>query len=791
MKMILSSRKHHYLVIVSTFLITLALIAGTVSCSCSDSDVDGDVVVIKTWSDLDKVRQDMEGNYILMENLNDTMDEYGELVGKTANGGKGWQPIGNATDPFKGTFDGNGKTISGLFICRPDENEVGLFGYILEPAVIENVGLLSVNVTGNESVGAVVGYSWKGTVQSDIGPTDSKTYSSGNVTGEQRVGGLVGWSYDGTVYQCESKALVFHESSVAGEEHRQAGGLVGLNSGNVSHCDYYGVVTGDREVGGLVGYNSGLPQGLVEFCGGKYSVNGVWSVGGIAGENWGDAHWVIFTGTVKGEPKTEYLIALDEDGIGNGYSSDTALPGSYVGGVVGFNGGTLEDSSADATVEGYQYVGGVVGGNNGTMDKCTSDGSVTGEDFVGGLVGYNGKEGTWSDCHSDAHVEGTGPHVDPQVGLDEAAVHNLYMAVAPVGTGTVTDMSGASSHVAGASVSIKAVPAAGYEFFTWTAPAGTFANANAADTTFTMPAQDVTVTANFAPLENLGIWDWYDLDAIRNNLGDSYVLMNNLDSTTAGYGELASMTANGGKGWHPIGIFTGSFDGQGYEIRDLFIDRPGVSTVGLFVNVGGGGVIQNVGVVNADITADSWVGGLVGWNEGTVSNSYSTGSVNGLACVGGLVGINFDIVSNSYSMGSVTGNAHAGGLVGLNKGTVSSSYSTGSVTGGEYVGGLVGGNDGMVSNSYSIGSVAGDADVGGLVGLNEGSVSNSFWDTQTSGQATSVGGTGKTTAEMKDITTFSGAAWNIIAVANVDTRNTQYIWNIVDGQTYPFLSWES
>jgi uncharacterized repeat protein (TIGR02543 family) len=405
------------------------------------------------------------------------------------------------------------------------------------------------------------------------------------------------------------------------------------------------------------------------------------------------------------------------------------------------------------------------------MDKCTSDGSVTGEDFVGGLVGYNGKEGTWSDCHSDAHVEGTGDGVNihPQVGLDEAAVpsvgYNLHMAVAPAGSGTATDMSGASSHAAGASVSIKAVPAAGYEFVSWTAAAGTFANANAADTTFTMPAQDVTVTANFAPLENLGIWDWYDLDAIRNNLGDSYVLMNNLDSTTAGYGELASMTANGGKGWHPIGIFTGSFDGQGYEIRDLFIDRPGVSTVGLFVNVGAGGVIQNVGVVNADITADSWVGGLVGWNEGTVSNSYSTGSVNGLACVGGLVGINFGIVSNSYS--------------------------TGSVTGGEYVGGLVGGNDGMVSNSYSIGSVAGDADVGGLVGLNEGSVSNSFWDTQTSGQATSVGGTGKTTAEMKDITTFSGAAWNIIAVANVDTRNTQYIWNIVDGQTYPFLSWES
>jgi len=69
-------------------------------------------------------------------------------------------------------------------------------------------------------------------------------------------------------------------------------------------------------------------------------------------------------------------------------------------------------------------------------------------------------------------------------------------------------------------------------------------------------------------------------------------------------------------------------------------------------------------------------------------------------------------------------------------------------------------------------------------------VSNSFWDTQTSGQPTSSGGTGKTTAQMKDIDTFSGAGWDIIAVANSSTRNTGYIWNIVDDVTYPFLSWQ-
>jgi hypothetical protein len=69
-------------------------------------------------------------------------------------------------------------------------------------------------------------------------------------------------------------------------------------------------------------------------------------------------------------------------------------------------------------------------------------------------------------------------------------------------------------------------------------------------------------------------------------------------------------------------------------------------------------------------------------------------------------------------------------------------------------------------------------------------VTDSFWDIETSGQTSSAGGTGKNTTEMQDIATFTGADWNIIAVANSSTRNPSYIWNIVDNVTYPFLSWQ-
>jgi len=251
------------------------------------------------------------------------------------------------------------------------------------------------------------------------------------------------------------------------------------------------------------------------------------------------------------------------------------------------------------------------------------------------------------------------------------------------------------------------------------------------------------------PSKDLEIRDWHDLDAVRNNLRGHHILMKDLDSTTAGYEELASPTANGGKGWQPIGAFItnygyrgfdGILDGQGYEIRDLFINRPDEDAVGLFRHVQLEGVIKNIGMVNVTVIGRMRVGGLVGLKgDGDVSNSYATGSVSGSIDVGGLVGLN---------------------------------------------------GAGNVSNSYSTSSVTGDAHVGGLVGLNWGTVSNSFWDTQTSGQATSDGGTGENTTQMMGIATFSDAAWNITAVA-LNKTNPAYIWNIVDGLTYPFLSWQS
>ena len=401
MKITLSSRRHHYVARLSIFLITMVLIAGMAGCGETPPS---QTVEIQNWYDLDAVRNNLVGSYVLMENLDDTTDGYDQLVGETADG-KGWQPIGTEGNAFTGTFYGTGHTISDLFIDRPDEDEVGLFGRVQE-GLVRNVGLVSVNVTGKKFVGALVGYSWRGTIDSDIRSPNSMTYSRGSVTGEENVGGLVGNNYDGTVNQCESSADVFHASSAPDEDRWRTGGVVGLNSGTVLNCDYNGVVNGDRQVGGLVGLNENLLiiRGHVEDCGGAYSVNGNFEVGGVAGRNMGNIRRASFVGDVNGIMIGDGLVALNEDATGNTYSSDTALPGSYVGGVVGVNGGTVEDCSAEATVEGYQYVGGLAGANEGTVENCSADSKVAGDSNVGGLVGDN--QGTLDNCSSCGEVTG-------------------------------------------------------------------------------------------------------------------------------------------------------------------------------------------------------------------------------------------------------------------------------------------------------------------------------------------------------------------------------------------------
>jgi hypothetical protein len=299
------------------------------------------------------------------------------------------------------------------------------------------------------------------------------------------------------------------------------------------------------------------------------------------------------------------------------------------------------------------------------------------------------------------------------------------------------------------------------------------------------------------------------LNKTRDYLDAYFILARDLDfNDCSSYDNCDNMLGfTTGSGWQPIGTsFVGSFDGQNHTISGLFIDKDSTNNIGLFSVVGAGGNINNIGIINTNISGKDNSGILVGRLFGSIYNSYTNGSLKGNTEVGGLVGNApaGSIVNLSHSNASVYGLSYSvGGLIGTSFGRVISSYATGNVIGEkDYNGGLLGGlalsgriissyatgnvtgnwagglvgltNRGNITNSYATGSVQGNrvgglvgcngysswgtqgssinnsysvgiisgTNTGGLVSHNNGVVTNSYWDIDSSGMAASAAGTG-------------------------------------------------
>ncbi|HEY8023314.1 MAG TPA: YDG domain-containing protein [Burkholderiaceae bacterium] len=226
----------------------------------------------------------------------------------------------------------------------------------------------------------------------------------------------------------------------------------------------------------------------------------------------------------------------------------------------------------------------------------------------------------------------------------------------------------------------------------------------------------------------------------------------------------------------------------------------GVYGVGGLLGSNYGGIVSNSASIGT-VSGGDYVGGLVGMNfTGTVIGSHASGNVTGHNEVGGLVGENYSTLSNSYATGNVNSSGtFSGGLTGRNNNdTLSNSYATGNVVGAIDAGGLAGGNYGTIINTYAVGSVSGTTGVGGLVAgtKQNGTVTNSYWNTQTSGQSSSMGGTGLATAAMQTASNYAGFNFSTTPGA---TGNS---WVMVDvdgglnnaggasGGTYPMLTSE-
>jgi hypothetical protein len=409
-------------------------------------------------SGLQAMRDDPDAHYVLVADV--------DASGTSAwDGGSGFEPIGNGSDPFNGSLDGDGHRIAGLTIDRPATGGVGLFGVLGNTGTVTGVGLEDVAVGGGDVVGGlvrenrgtVVDSSATGTVIGGelvgglVGVNEGTvtgTAANGSVSGTYTVGGLVGLNEGGTVRSSDATGAVdgeFHVGGLVGFTRSGGtvvdsssngtvtgsgcvGGVVGtLMDGSVTDSVAGGAVTGDEQVGGLVGTVIALDSSRVERSSASGTVTGRAQVGGLVGVNVAfdtvEVKQSSASGTVTGVDRVGGLVGQNfATGVGtlavNGSGATGTVRGhTDVGGLVGENvvddptgmpaNVTVERSSVTGTVSGVYRVGGLVGRNvASTVARSSASGAVTGERRVGGLVGSNGEAGTVERSRATGRVTG-------------------------------------------------------------------------------------------------------------------------------------------------------------------------------------------------------------------------------------------------------------------------------------------------------------------------------------------------------------------------------------------------
>lgn len=405
------------------------------------------------------------------------------------------------------------------------------------------------------------------------------------------------------------------------------------------YCGLFGILATDSEVKDL-GLNN-------IFITGSYEI-----IGGLAGFNFGSVTRCYVTGSIVG--------------------------GSYTGGLIGFNVSSIDDCYARASVDtsGF-YIGGLVGFNDDSISNSYSIGSVTGSFVLGGLVGQNFGNITSSfwDTQASGTTDGVGSEDPDPAGAMGRETIDMQTEV------TFTD--------------------AGWDFVD--------DDGDPAD--WYMPVDDYPILAwqvtpdpkysggtgiEGDPYIIATIDDWDEFEATSDDWSGYFILTTDIDLAGRTYTQ-APIAGDTDTDSTFDGIaFSGTFDGNGYVIRNLTIN--GAYYCGVFGKTSNA-EIQNLGIEDASISCtDRYSGGLVGYKY--------YGSITG-----------------SYSNVDVTSGRDAGGLVGYHdNGNITNSYSSGNVTGGNSVGGLVGENlSGQISDSYAVGTVEANGFFGGLVGYNAGS----------------------------------------------------------------------
>ena len=609
-----------------------------------------------------------------------------------------YTPIGTSSALFKGTFDGQGYTISGLRIYKttsPAYLNLGLFGYMGEGGTVKNINLTDVRISG--------GY---------------------------RLGGIVGTNVLGTVSGCHiANAFIDGKDSL--------GGIVGQNNGTVSDCHAAETVTINANAnyatsfGGIVGYLAGnsatIPASIIGCTSSVTLTIGAGVIGckyfgGIVGRS----IWYSKSGTSL-NARVENCIAIGATVPEVKYSESF-----YHGAVVGFPKGTtfINDYYLNCTIAGTP--------------------NATGVGYISQEEGNSGINSIQS-LHSIALQAGFTASGGVAVGSDTYYAANSTVTLAG-STGYTVTIDGTDP------VQVVTVnESAGV--YTFTMPAGNVTvsgppdyaglwNADAEhDGSSEAKAYIITTTAGLNLLAG-------EVNTGNNQEGKFFKLGNDIIYSHTTDWDDATSTENN---YIPIGysnVFSGTFDGCGYTVSGIRIYKGGSSNVDSYLGLFGqtsSGTVKNVTLSDARITGYEFIGGIVGSNRfGTVSNCTVTGNVcihsvvSSAGVHGGIVGYNLSSLG-SYPSATVTGctssaqltvadgitNVHnSGGIAGWNAQSSSSHPST--ISNCLVIGATV-----MKSNNNSnyVGAIAGD-NTGTYTGGNDpGTLSHNYYSNSTVGHA--------------------------------------------------------
>ena len=685
---------------------------------------------IFTWAELNAMRTNLSGDFVLANDLGPGTAGYDTYAAAGANGGAGWLPVGTPEAPFTGTFDGNGHTISGLVINRPEADAAGFFGALGTGAKVENLTLNEFSITARDMTAALAGRVQGATIR-DILVHDA------SLTTRHLSGALAGLVLDATIQGVritstddpagETGSFTF----ITAETH--AGGLLGrATNGTLTDISVHARIKADHRAGGLAGHLNGtasLQRAAVSGWVNAGSATATGDIGGLAG---------LLSGIAM--VSDAYSVAHVTGPTNAGLARSDEGTGGLIGRIQGEDIFVVNTYAATATLTSVGPLGGLVGRNSA---------------FTGATIPFTPNPAlpplpatppNVLDSFWDAELSGQGAPGTTLGSEGGIALTSLRMKVSATFTQTdsgVLDNPWDFTNVWTIQGPAEAETSVSYPYLRSTAglthTAAPAPGREPGNMTFPFDGGD---GSNERPFQ---IANWTQLSALQQHRFDRFILVADLTNATSDYTARASATANDNAGWQPVGTtaapFSGHLDGNGRTITHAVINRSDEDDTGLF------GVIErslylDTGLKNITkreslLSGRQNTGALVGRSFGLSQDgeyypvllndiTLDDITITGTTGVGGLAGsaLFTDMSSITAKDIAITGVLQVGGLAGVQiGGSMRFSTASGALAGTNLTeaGGLAGRlrGTGLIEQSYAdvgVDGSLGAGDIGGLVG---------------------------------------------------------------------------